>query len=88
MARGCAGERRTGASATEGVTSGRAGGASGDGMESQAGSAWAAAETDCKTAADFFPKKKKTAANFSRTWAVGGPGPGAKKRKKQTRCAG
>jgi hypothetical protein len=27
-------------------------------MESLAGSAWAAEETDCKTAADFFPKKK------------------------------
>jgi hypothetical protein len=33
-------------------------------MESLAGSAWAAEETDCKTAADFFPKKKENCRQF------------------------
>jgi hypothetical protein len=72
MARSCAGERRTGASATEGVTSGRAGGAGGDETESQAGSTGAAAvaEQEVWAAADrgrgriaklqqIFSKKEK-----------------------------
>jgi hypothetical protein len=51
-------------------------------MESLAGSAWAAEETDCKTAADFFPKKRKLPPIFLERGPWEDRGPGQKKKEK------